>query len=79
MAYTCRLGKSTFHLVVLESTTYPGTASEVMLPILERSGLKREHRPGQMASWALVTRRVIDNSTGLTSVDTGIPDAEEER
>ena len=27
-------------LVVLESTTYPGTTKEVMLPILERSGLK---------------------------------------
>lgn len=27
-------------LVALESTTYPGTTSEVMLPILERSGLK---------------------------------------
>jgi len=27
-------------LVVLESTTYPGTTSGVMLPILERSGLK---------------------------------------
>jgi len=27
-------------LVVLESTTYPGTTSEVILPILERSGLK---------------------------------------
>ena len=27
-------------LVVLESTTYPGTTDEVMLPILERSGLK---------------------------------------
>lgn len=27
-------------LVVLESTTYPGTTSEVMLPILECSGLK---------------------------------------
>ena len=26
-------------LVVLESTTYPGTTREVMLPILERSGL----------------------------------------
>ena len=26
-------------LIVLESTTYPGTTSEVMLPILERSGL----------------------------------------
>ena len=27
-------------LVVLESTTYPGTTEEVMLPILERSGLR---------------------------------------
>lgn len=27
-------------LVVLESTTYPGTTDEVMLPILERSGLR---------------------------------------
>jgi UDP-N-acetyl-D-glucosamine dehydrogenase len=27
-------------LVVLESTTYPGTTEEIMLPILERSGLK---------------------------------------
>ena len=27
-------------LVVLESTTYPGTTEEVVLPILERSGLK---------------------------------------
>jgi len=28
------------HLVVLESTTYPGTTREEVLPILERSGLK---------------------------------------
>ncbi|RMF26028.1 MAG: nucleotide sugar dehydrogenase, partial [Chloroflexi bacterium] len=28
------------HLVVLQSTTYPGTTEEVVLPILERSGLK---------------------------------------
>ncbi|MBV9570820.1 MAG: nucleotide sugar dehydrogenase [Alphaproteobacteria bacterium] len=28
------------HLIVLESTTYPGTTSEVVLPILETSGLK---------------------------------------
>lgn len=27
-------------LVILESTTYPGTTEEVMLPILERSGLR---------------------------------------
>jgi UDP-N-acetyl-D-glucosamine dehydrogenase len=29
-------------LVVLESTTYPGTTTEVLKPILERSGLKSE-------------------------------------
>lgn len=28
------------HLVVLESTTYPGTTKDVLLPILESSGLK---------------------------------------
>ncbi len=28
------------HLVILESTTFPGTTSEVMVPILEQSGLK---------------------------------------
>ncbi|MGH9351062.1 MAG: nucleotide sugar dehydrogenase, partial [Terriglobia bacterium] len=28
------------HLVVLESTTYPGTTDELILPILERSGLR---------------------------------------
>lgn len=28
------------HLVVLESTTYPGTSRELMLPILEEGGLK---------------------------------------
>ncbi len=28
------------HIVVLESTTYPGTTEEEMLPILEKSGLK---------------------------------------
>jgi UDP-N-acetyl-D-glucosamine dehydrogenase len=30
-------------LVILESTTYPGTTEEVVLPILERSGLKVDH------------------------------------
>jgi len=28
------------HMVILESTTYPGTTDEVMLPILEATGLK---------------------------------------
>src|SRR5215831_10258546 len=30
-------------LVILESTTYPGTTEELILPILERSGLKEGH------------------------------------
>jgi len=28
------------HIVILESTTYPGTTRDIMVPILERSGLK---------------------------------------
>ena len=36
IARTLRTGQ----LVVLESTTYPGTTRDVMLPILEKSGLK---------------------------------------
>jgi UDP-glucose/GDP-mannose dehydrogenase family protein len=28
------------HLIVFESTSYPGTSREILLPILERSGLK---------------------------------------
>ncbi len=35
---SCYLKKG--QLVVLESTTFPGTTREVMLPVLERSGLK---------------------------------------
>jgi UDP-N-acetyl-D-glucosamine dehydrogenase len=30
-------------LICLESTTYPGTTQEVLLPLLERSGLRVEH------------------------------------
>jgi UDP-N-acetyl-D-glucosamine dehydrogenase len=38
--------KATIHsgqLVILESTTYPGTTDEVALPMLEASGLKADH------------------------------------
>jgi nucleotide sugar dehydrogenase len=38
LARTARPGQ----LICLESTTYPGTTDEVMLPILEKSGLKVE-------------------------------------
>lgn len=38
-AETIRLRLRKGHLVTLESTTYPGTSDEVLLPILEQSGL----------------------------------------
>ena len=47
-------------LVVLESTTYPGTTNEVMLPILERSGL----RVGQDFYVAYSPERVDPGSKG---------------
>ena len=39
------------HLVVLESTTYPGTTRDEVAPVLERSGLQRRPRlpPGLLA------------------------------
>src|SRR5205807_2770249 len=30
-------------LIILESTTYPGTTDEVLLPMLEETGLKLDH------------------------------------
>jgi UDP-N-acetyl-D-glucosamine dehydrogenase len=39
-AESIRLHLQPGQLVILESTTYPGTTEEVLLPILERSGLK---------------------------------------
>ncbi len=39
-ANTLRLHLRPGQLVVLESTTYPGTTEELLLPILEKSGLK---------------------------------------
>jgi len=38
--HTLKQHLRTGQLIVLESTTYPGTTQEVMLPILEESGLK---------------------------------------
>jgi UDP-N-acetyl-D-glucosamine dehydrogenase len=47
------------HLVVLESTTYPGTTRDVLLPILERSGL----RVGQDFNLAYSPERVDPGNT----------------
>src|SRR5262245_44916764 len=50
-------------LVVLESTTYPGTTREVVLPVLERSGL----RAGVDFSLAFSPERVDPGNTGWTT------------
>ena len=51
------------HLVVLESTTYPGTTREVVLPLLERSGLK----VGQDFHLAFSPERVDPGRTDWTT------------
>jgi UDP-N-acetyl-D-glucosamine dehydrogenase len=48
-------------LIVLESTTYPGTSREIMLPILEKSGLK----VGRDFYLAYSPERVDPNNTGF--------------
>ena len=50
-------------LIVLESTTYPGTTREVVLPILEKSGLKA----GRDFFLAYSPERADPTSTGFTS------------
>ena len=43
-------------LVVLESTTYPGTTEELVLPILEKSGLRCPSRPARkMKMWPAIS------------------------
>ncbi|MDQ3822984.1 MAG: nucleotide sugar dehydrogenase [Actinomycetota bacterium] len=53
-------------LVVLESTTYPGTTREVLLPILERSGLKA----GESFFLAYSPERVDPGRTDYTTKTT---------
>jgi UDP-N-acetyl-D-glucosamine dehydrogenase len=51
LSYVCNTAESigshlrAGQLVVLESTTYPGTTDEVLLPVLRRSGLRCSARP----------------------------------
>ena len=42
-------------LIVLESTTYPGTTEELVLPILEKGGLRCPIAPGRAAK---MSRRI---------------------
>ena len=65
-------------LIVLQSTTYPGTTEEVVLPILERSGLKagvdfclafspERINPGDKVFTAENTPKVVGGLTSLCS------------
>src|SRR5262249_60950017 len=54
------------HLVVLESTTYPGTTREVVQPILERGGLKA----GEDFQLAFSPERVAPGRTDWTTHNT---------
>ena len=54
------------HLVVLESTTYPGTTREVLQPILERGGL----RAGEDFNLAFSPERVDPGRTDWTTRNT---------
>jgi UDP-N-acetyl-D-glucosamine dehydrogenase len=56
----------TGHLVVLESTTYPGTTREYLQPILERSGLKA----GEDFHLAFSPERVDPGRTDWTTKNT---------
>jgi UDP-N-acetyl-D-glucosamine dehydrogenase len=51
------------HLVVLESTTYPGTTRDIVLPILERSGL----RAGEDFNLAYSPERVDPGNTSWST------------
>jgi UDP-N-acetyl-D-glucosamine dehydrogenase len=54
------------HLVVLQSTTYPGTTDEVVLPILERTGLKA----GVDFDLAFSPERIDPGNTKFSAINT---------
>ncbi|MBN1886678.1 MAG: nucleotide sugar dehydrogenase [Thermoflexales bacterium] len=53
-------------LIVLQSTTYPGTTDEVVLPILERGGLKA----GQDFDLAFSPERIDPGNTRFNAINT---------
>jgi UDP-N-acetyl-D-glucosamine dehydrogenase len=53
-------------LVVLQSTTYPGTTDEIVLPILERNGLKA----GQDFDLAFSPERIDPGNTRFNAINT---------
>ncbi len=54
------------HLVVLQSTTYPGTTDEIVRPILERSGLKL----GDDFDLAFSPERIDPGNTKFNAINT---------
>ncbi len=55
-------------LVVLESTTYPGTTEEVVVPIIERGGLKAVRAGGDPAAGVMVAFSPEREDPGNTKV-----------
>ncbi len=56
-------------LVVLESTTYPGTTEELVVPAIERAGRLRVARDGEMKDGVLVAFSPEREDPGNTRID----------
>ena len=56
-------------LVVLESTTYPGTTEELIAPAIERAGRVRVMREAIVADGVLVAYSPEREDPGNTSID----------
>jgi len=59
-------------LVILESTTYPGTTEELLLPILEKSGLRAGMDPVQATDARQRDLELRESKEGATN-GTGMP------